>query len=919
MIYPTSSYGDSPYPAAAAADLVADAAATGDGTPHDGPGGATAVVGPDGQLYLITDSRGGGGQDGSTGSGADGPNGDSPVRDYGDGGSHGYGDAHGGGYGPGGASDPGAQTLVAGPDGQLYLTGGTAADTPSAPLGGDGRYRGGEPPPGTEQAMGPHPDGGDATLVEAPTIAGLPSPPFPEQDTVQKAAVRGQAFVEDRRGTEPGQLSPERASLLLADPDKLARIGTLLGDPAAPPDPTDPDGLRGLRGVRGVRAAEVYVGDVGTSAGAADLYLSQAADDGRLDPEQFTALANDGEFLGTLLGRLVPPEGAAPDTVGAERTMEQALGSLAAERPPTDGQGQAFVSKHGLMFAQVPADPDGGAPADPSVSPADAPTAARYVTRDGTLFPPELQARLDAAEATPEGIDPYTLRGAFALGGQGIELAPAERFTARSYEAGLIDTDTFLAQINDPAFLNDPSVARAAESLLGTSANHSKADDFVNDLYGNGHIDQAKFIEHANDFAFLQETDAAIASGSVTYTTENFGRADEMLGMSEEEIRAELAPGFDFGAGPPTDRQIVALYEAVGRSDPSGATDQKFIELAAAWVKDHNPGLEFRYGHRTQEAADAGAPREFFWTDGGRPIDDPFLNLLTGEFDNQQEDLDINDQRAADFASAKRNEDPNSVPLRIKFEGVSGATKDETSDRSRYLVGLAFPGRDIDEVLDNQGGLGIDVDDNFVGGQDRYTGGIDGKAREALAIVNPELFGTQITQADGVDGLQVVNSTRFDDTAVAAQNTSGLSVDTSANAGDLTLEIADSTDPTISAGSGSDTIVVSDGPVIDGHAYRDAVPAPEPGSVPPAPSGGDPAAVEAGGEVPGDGVPIEQLDAMVVDALTTGMFVDAQGYFVESAFVQGLDATMLTEADKSYVYQAVMGSLAPPVEGGVVG
>ena len=678
------------------------------------------------------------------------------------------------------------------------------------------------------------------------TIGGDPVSGTGSGGTANAPAItHGEAYVESLR--DGGQLPPERATEILADPRLLAQLGTLAGDGSDP---------------AGTRAADVLIG---LSGSAPDRHLAGLVRAGLIDPAQFTALANDIGFLQSLEPHLQPgPDGAPANPGAAALLVDQALGNLAGGQAPTANEGEVFMSRDGLPFVVAP--PAEAVPAeggDAMAAPA-TPATPLYIGRDGQPLPPDMQTRLAASAASGEPMDPALLRGAQALTGQ-VELSPTEQFATASYSLGAADTDIFLSQINDPAFLESPQTARAAESLFGTSETHSKADDFVNKLFVDGHIDQTTFIEHTNDGAFLAETDAAITSGTVTYTTGNFGQVDEMLGMSDQQISDTLAPGFDIDEGPPSPEQIVALYEAGGRGD------HQFVELAVNYTMVHNPGLELQFGHKTQADSDTDDPVGFFWTKDGAPIEDPFLDSLTSELDGSG-DTDVSEhfhRQRKPYVDGDRGDNvaPISVPVRLKFEGVSGESRDENTDASRHTVGLVFPGMRVEDVVSATtavagappdtavahtkgygvtadgrmtGAFGIDVDDHYTGGAD-YPGGIDGKARQALEVIDPNLFGTQITQVDGVDGFEVTNETRFDNTVVSANDTDGLTVDLADNSGNYTLQLSNSTDPTLDEGAGQGTVFVPpDGrSVVDGFAYRNA---------------------NAGTEVPGSDEPTTEAD-----------------------------------------------------------
>ena len=706
------------------------------------------------------------------------------------------------------ATGDGADGLTASPDSGGTFPGGVFfASIGEAPTNGEvrGEVRGDGVSSPDETAPEPAPDSapGSASASETGPDFTLDDTPSATLDPASRAALetRGREFVDTLVAQEDKGLSAERAGELHRNPDLLAQIGALLGN-------EDPD--------VGVRAASVLIGGVNNATrDGADGHISGLVQRGDLDLETFTALANDFDFLITTREFLRGSEnhpGAGASAI--DRYIDRAEINVAEGRDPMDNSVGVYPSRDGLLFhiPDVPVADSGGTRND---------GVPLYVNAGNQPLPEELQRVLAERGATPGGIDPETLAAA-RLMTDARGAGPGEQLAVASFQNGFTDLAAFREQLADPAFLESPATARAADVLLGPD--RSPGEAFVGKLYRDGYIDTDTFVAYVNDEAFLADTEAALATGEATFTSPNNTDFDTLIdSMTDEDVRALLGPGFDIAAGGPSGEQIAALYKAAGRSD------QDFTELAIAWVTEHNPGLEVRYGHKHD--VDGDAPREWFWHKDGEVFEDPFLDSLIEDFvfdedsaidkafhgkgDWRELALNVTRLAASHEEKATTPGAGRSIPVQVHMEGVSGnewregdyddkrwKKSQETSAETDRVFSLVFPGKNAAEVLGRQHGYSAHYDDN--NGTENGHDGTDGKARNAIEIVAPELLGWQVTVASGLEGLEIVNSTRFGSTGVIADDIGQIGIDVSDNGGDVRLDLSNFGGADIRLGSGEE-------------------------------------------------------------------------------------------------------------------
>ena len=571
---------------------------------------------------------------------------------------------------------------------------------------------------------------------------------------------KGHAHVESLKAAG---LSEGRAAEIVADEPFLQKIGILL-ERGGEGESAGSDRAR--------RAIEVLVTDFGTSAGAADRYVSDLALSGAISLDEFVGIAGDGDFLGKLLP-LLDAAAEHPTSAGADREMLLRLAGDGIEAT-IDENGLSIVSgetaerRDSTVGSHSPNSVD-----HPGALDADARTTAYNVTAAGEPFPDELQQRLDAVTTGGGQPDPLLGRVAAILGG--APSSPTEQFLAQAYLGRNITLDDFIGRLDDAEFMEAETTAFAAETLLGLGQDHEPGDDFMNTIFADGHIDLDTYIAEVNDEGKMKDLDAAVRLGEVHYENAVYGELDALidgLDLSVDGMKAILHPGANLAEGPPSPEQIAVFHHL------AGGRNQKFVELISMWLIENNPGYAIRFGHPTEEAKAAGEPRRFFWTDNDRQVDDPFLNSLLGG-------LDAGDRSIADLVPPVSflHPDENVLMHEVRFtfkatnDHGDGSSRDhdhdDETDHTRWLDDILFPEGELEDRLQAHGEAGHVpvVLDSVYAERD----GIGDASRAAFGAIDPALVeGVKISWIKDKDGVPLQNASRLEKSVLYVENSKNI-------------------------------------------------------------------------------------------------------------------------------------------------
>ena len=367
------------------------------------------------------------------------------------------------------------------------------------------------------------------------------------------------------------------------------------------------------------------------------------------------------------------------------------------------------------------------------------------VTAGNESVPEDLQERLDALIDGGQQPRPGLYRAVELLAG--AEGSPTEQFVVQSYMGGQVTLDDAVDRLESRDFLTADSTVTAADVLFGSRQTFGAEHDLMNRIYADGLIDMDTFVADVNDAVKMDDLALGAEEGRAVYASGSHEALEarfETMDFDEDAMKSLLRPGVDLDAGPPSVEQLAVFHHlAAGR-------DQKFLELVTMWLTENNSDYSLEIGHPTAEAKAAGEPAALFWAKDGEAVSDPFLDALL-EVPNGGDEETLEKLASAHLDGS----DATSRTVRFSLRDTAEHQKsswdgpgDEQTDHTRWLDNLLFPEGNIKGRLrewDDAGVAQIVLGDLFENEAGRVS-------RPALEMLDPTFAdAVRVVWINGVD------------------------------------------------------------------------------------------------------------------------------------------------------------------------